>query len=102
MRLKLNVQNNLIPMLKFSFIIYSDTRPLLKDLYQYITPQLLGLPSEKLNVIEHDNHFQIIACCDAMLKEWLEMDTTASWKKLFTVIESCMAAVSCSPSDRGN
>ena len=31
---------------------------------------------------------------------WLEMDTTASWRKLFTIIES--PAVSCSAPDKGD
>jgi len=34
-----------------------------------------------------------------MLKKWLEIDTTASWEKLFTVIESF--AVVSAP-DKGN
>ena len=32
--------------------------------------------------------FKAEPCCNAMLEKWLQMDTTASWKKLFTVIES--------------
>ena len=35
-----------------------------------------------------------------MLKQWLEMDTTASWKKLFTVIES--PTVSYNAPDKGD
>jgi len=86
-----------------------NTTPSLKDLYQYITPQyavdwivigiLLGLPSGKLDVIERDKFYQTKDCCNAMLKKWLEMDTTASWHKLFTVIES--PAVSNAP-DKGD
>ena len=74
------------------------TVPKLKDLYQQITPQyavqwkvigtLLGLPSGALDVIEQDNAYKTTRCCNAMLKKWLEMDPTASWGKLFTVIES--------------
>ena len=81
-----------------------NTTPLLKDLYHHITPQyatqwrvigtLLDLPSETLNIIEHDNHYQAIPCCNAMLSMWLQRDTTASWGKIFTVIES--PGVSCS------
>ena len=72
--------------------------PKLKDLYQHITPQyavqwkvigtLLGLPSGALDVIEQDNMYRTTRCCNDMLKKWLEMDPTASWGKLFTVIES--------------
>ena len=35
-----------------------------------------------------------------MLKEWLQVDATASWEKLFTAIES--PAVSCSTPDKGD
>ena len=87
-----------------------NTTPLLKDLYQYITPQyaadwivigtLLGLPSGTLDIIEHDHMHKATCCCNAMLRKWLEMDTTASWSKLFTVIES--PAVSCSAPDKGD
>ena len=87
-----------------------NTTPLLKDLYQHITPQyaadwkvigtLLGLPSGTLDIIEHDHMHKATRCCNAMLRKWLETDTTASWRKLFTVIES--PAVSCSPPDKGD
>ena len=72
--------------------------PLLKELYQHFTPQyatqwrvigtLLGLTGERLNIIEYDHMFKAEPCCNAMLEKWLQVDTTASWKKLFTVIES--------------
>ena len=75
-----------------------NATPSLRDLYQYITPQyaadwnvigiLLGLPSGTLDIIEHDHVHKATHCCNAMLKKWLEMDTTASWEKLFTAIES--------------
>ena len=80
-----------------SFTIVNTT-PSLKDLYQHITPQytrnwemigtLLGLPSETLKIIEHDHMYKPTDGCNAMLRKWLEMDTTASWSKLFTVMES--------------
>ena len=87
-----------------------NTTPLLKDLYYYITPQYavqwrvigtqLGLSTGTLDIIEHDNHYKARDCCNAMLKEWLQMDTTASWRKLFTVIQS--PAVSYSAPDKGD
>ena len=87
-----------------------NTTPLQKDLQQCFTPQYaaqwrvigtqLGLPSGTLDIIEHDNHYKAISCCNAMLKKWLEKDTTASWSKLFAVIES--PAVSCSAPDKGD
>ena len=74
------------------------TKPNLPDLYEHITPQyalkwkvvgtLLGVASEKLDIIEHDNHYKAEPCCNDMLKWWLRVDPTASWGKLFTVIES--------------
>ena len=87
-----------------------NTTPLLKDLHHYITPQYavqwrvigtqLGLPTGTLDIIEHDNHYKARECCNAMLKEWLQVDTTASWRKLFTVVES--PAVSYSAPDKGD
>ena len=63
----------------------------------YITPQyatqwqvigtLLGLSSAVLDIIEHDNRDKAIPCCNAMLRKWLQVDSTASWRKLFNVIE---------------
>ena len=92
----------------FSTVV--NTIPLLKDLYQHFTPQyaadwivigtLLGLPIGALKIIEHDNMHKATQCCNAMLRKWLEMDITASWGKLFTVIES--PAVSYSAPDKGD
>ena len=80
---------------------------MLKDLYQHITPRyatqwrvigtLLDLPSETLNIIERTHMFQVDLCCNAMLEKWLQVDTTASWRKLFTIIES--SAVSSAQGD---
>ena len=87
-----------------------NATPLLKDLYQPITPQyasdwkvigtLLGLPSGELKAIEAGYPTNVKWCCNLMLKNWLELDTTASWNKLFTVIES--PAVSCNAPDKGD
>ena len=48
----------------------------------------MAVSSEKLDIIEHDNFYQAERCCNEMLKWWLRIDPTASWGKLFTVIES--------------
>ena len=88
-----------------------NTTPLLKDLYQHITPQyaadwevigtLLGLPSGELTAIKAGNpNKNNIWCCNQMLEKWLVTDTTASWGKLFLVIES--PAVSYSAPDKGD
>ena len=75
-----------------------NTRPTLKDLYQYFIPQYaahwrvigtqLDLSTGDLEIIEYDNKDKAIPCCKSMLTRWLEMDTTASWGKLFDAIES--------------
>ena len=82
--------------------------PLLKDLYQHITPQYathwkvigtqLGLSTAALDIIEVDNMYKAVQCCNSMLKKWLEVNTTASWRNLFEVIES---PAMCSNSDNG-
>ena len=86
-----------------------NTTPLLKDLYQHITPQyaadwkvigtLLGLPSGELKAIEAGYPTNVKWCCNQMLEKWLEMDVTASWGKLLTIITS--PAISCSGTDKG-
>lgn len=49
---------------------------------------LLGLPAGELNAIEAGFPTNIKWCCDKMLEKWLEVDSTASWEKVFAVIES--------------
>ena len=87
-----------------------NTTPSLKDLHRLVTPQYaihwreigiqLDLAWETLEIIENDNHYKAKACCNAMFNKWLQVDTTASWRQLFTAIES--PAVSCSAPDKGN
>ena len=48
----------------------------------------LGLPSGTLDIIEHDNCHKASSSCNAMLKKWLEVDKSATWNKLLTVIHS--------------
>ena len=89
-----------------------NTTPLLKDLYEHITPQyatkwevigtLLGLPSGELKAIEAGWPTNVKWCCNQMLEKWLEVDPTASWGKLFTVIESPAVLASHSSPDKGN
>ena len=72
--------------------------PLLKDLYECITPQyaadwkvmgtLLGLSTGELKIIEHDNYHKAVSCCNAMLEKWLDVDAKATWEKLLRVVES--------------
>ena len=74
------------------------TTPKLKDLHRHITPQYaadwieigtqLGLPSGELKAIEAGYPTNVKWCCNKMLEKWVEEDPTASWGKLFDVIES--------------
>ena len=82
----------------------ADCRPLLSDLDQHFIPRygadwfaigiLLGLHEEDLKVIEgnhctsHDFWYNAYTACEVMLEEWLKRDLTASWTKLFNIIES--------------
>ena len=73
------------------------TRPKLPDLYEHFTPKyalqwkvigtLLGITSEKVDIIEHDNRHKAEGCCNEMLRWWLRIDLNASWEKLLTAIE---------------
>ena len=75
-----------------------NTRPSMRDLNIYIILRyalkwkvigtLLGLRSERLDIIEYDNRYKAEPCCRDMLSHWLDVDPFASWGKLFTVIES--------------
>ena len=49
---------------------------------------LLGLPSGELNSIEAGYPTNVKWCCNQMLEEWLEVDSSASWNKLLSVIQS--------------
>jgi len=72
--------------------------PQLKELHNHITPLYaahwrvigtqLGLPTGRLDIIEHDNYHKAELCCNAVLEEWLEVDPSASWNKLLSVIQS--------------
>ena len=89
--------------------IIVNSTPSLEDLYQHITSDyatkwktigsLLGLPITDLVGIEGAYSTNVKWCCNEMLKKWLEVDATASWGKLLTVIKS--PAVS-SASDKGD
>ena len=79
----------------------ANSRPLLEDLMQHFTPRyaanwktigtLLGLGAYLLEVIERDYcrrpNFGFNAC-NAMLQRWLETNPTASWTKLFEIVDS--------------
>ena len=70
----------------------------LKDLHNHVTPNYathwrvigtqLGLSTGTLDIIEYDNRDKAVPCCNAMLEKWLDVDSTASWNKILSVIQS--------------
>ena len=72
--------------------------PKQRELQRHVTPQYatewkqigveLGLTDAKLRAIRQDNPHRITDCCNEMFSEWLRMDPTATWEKLFVAIES--------------
>ena len=74
------------------------TRPTAKDLHcvtsHYATSWReigiqLDLTNETLSIIQEDYPRNVKRCCSVMLMEWLEVDTNASWQKLFDAIDKC-------------
>jgi len=55
----------------------------------------------RLDIIEHDNYRKAEPCCDAVLEEWLEVDSSASWNKLLSVIQS-LAVSSDQAAEKGD
>ena len=49
----------------------------------------LNIEPAELACIEHDFR-RCQECCDRMLAKWLEVDTTASWKKIKQSIQSAV------------
>ena len=49
---------------------------------------LLGLRKGYLDCIEHETPARVRYFCNKMLEIWLEVDKTASWAKLYNVIDS--------------
>ena len=75
-----------------------DAVPQLKDLYNLVTPNyaahwktigtLLDIPAGFLDGIEGAFPINPFWCCNNMLKEWLDTDTSASWRKIILAIDS--------------
>ncbi|XP_065914845.1 protein NLRC3-like isoform X4 [Dysidea avara] len=89
-------------------VVHGTGVPTLKDLCEHVTPWyaaqwktiglLLGLPKAMLQIIEHDNH-KAVACCNALLEKWIEVDPSASWNKLLSVLRSPIISGSLSVSE---
>ena len=51
--------------------------------------QLLNPANESvLDIIEEDHPKNIIACCQSMLRKWLETKTDATWNQLLHALRS--------------
>ena len=48
----------------------------------------LGLDSGLLDIIEHDYHHKAEDCCNAVWRQWLDIDGTATWYKVAEIIDS--------------
>ena len=80
------------------YVTVLDSTPRLKDLYTLITPNyaahwnvigtLLGIPKGRLDGIESGFPTNVFWCCNRMLKMWLEMNTSATWKDVIAAIDS--------------
>ena len=78
---------------------------MLKHLYEHITPQfaadwkvigtMLDIPSSELKAIAAGNPTNAKWCCNTMLEKWLEIDTAASWEKIFAAINSPAVSIKC-------
>ena len=79
-------------------LIPGADRPQLKNLYKHVTPcyaahwedigVYLDMEIGHLKVIKRDNPGDTSGCCKDLWKKWLEVDTDATWEKLFTAIDS--------------
>lgn len=88
------------------------TTPSLKELENSVTPQhaakwkvmgtLLGVPSGKLNAIEAGWPTNAEWCCNKMWETWLDVDTFASWEKIYAAIESPAVSGTQASVSKGN
>ena len=49
----------------------------------------LDLPDANLSIIENDNRHSVERCYNVMLSRWLKRDSSASWQKFLTAIDTC-------------
>ena len=69
----------------------------MKDLIKYVSTKyaadwkrighFLEMETGTLRAIERNFPSNVNWCCDQMFERWLEMDTTASWAKVFDAID---------------
>ena len=61
----------------------------------------LGFSDPKLKIIRANHQHDIKDCCNEMLSQWLRIDSTPSWKKIFNAIDS-PAVCGSQAIDKGN
>jgi len=72
----------------------------MKDLIKYVSAKyaadwkrigyFLEMEIGTLQAIERNFPSNVNWCCDQMFEKWLEMDTTASWAKVFVAIDGLL------------
>ena len=62
--------------------------PQLKDITLHYATCWRGVIGMLLGIIEHDNYHKAEHCCNAVLEEWLEVNSCESWNKLPSIIQS--------------
>ena len=93
--------------LKFHVIGYhytGATKPLMKDLHKYVTPQCaahwydiglsLDFDAPELDIIQVDNPMDAKVRCNKVFSEWLQRDLDASWQKIFEAFDSVIGTQS--------
>ena len=73
-------------------ITTGDDIPDMRDLHRYVVQQQaaqwdrlgleLGLERYHIAIITRDHPNRSVTCCGEMLQKWLEIDPSASWRKL--------------------
>ena len=81
----------------YAFILVLQSRPLLSELANLITPNyaakwremglLLDLTKGKLDIIKQDYCHSAENCCNQMWGIWLDRCTTATWKDVLNVLD---------------
>ena len=79
-------------------LLVLNSPPKLKDLHNLITPEYaahwrvigvsLDFKTGYLDAIQYAFPINNFWCCNTLLQKWLELDTTASWKKIIQIIHS--------------
>ena len=80
------------------FCVPAVSIPQLKDLHNLVTPDYaaywrviginIGLKVGLLDIIDHDHPNRAEDCCNAVWKQWLDVDPKASWGTLIQVLGS--------------